>query len=140
MFNLFDSKKVHVSPKTRPISPVTNPADARVAVRISDYPNFSGKSHEWTKFQEKFSAVAELQGLGHLLIENLEHEKLFKDNTSYQNECKILYSILKNSCVSGLALPELMLLKILRMDILHTKPFICITMLREILRSMRILV
>ena len=106
MFDLFDSKKVHVSPETRPVSPVPNPADARVAVRISDYPNFSGKSHEWTKFQEKFSAVAELQGLGHLLVENPEHEKLFKDNTSYQNDCKILYSILKNSCVSGLALPK----------------------------------
>ena len=46
MFDLFDSKKVHVSPETQPVSPVTNPADARVAVRISDYPNFSGKSHE----------------------------------------------------------------------------------------------
>ena len=68
MFDLFDSKKVHVSPETRPVSPVPNPAGSRVSVRISDYPNFSGKSHEWTKFQEKFSAVAELQGLGHLLV------------------------------------------------------------------------
>ena len=111
MFDIFDPKKVHVAPQARAVSPVRNPADARVSVRISDYPNFSGKSHEWTKFQEKFTAVAELQGLGHLLVENPKHKELFNSDTEYTKECKILFSILKNCCASGLAIPKVNLFK-----------------------------
>ena len=75
-------------------------------VRLSDYPKFTGKSHDWPKFYKKFSAVATLNNLASLLDEDVEHEKKFKEDAAYHAKCVTFYSILKVVCQDGLASPQ----------------------------------
>jgi hypothetical protein len=78
----------------------------KVTVRLSDYPKFTGKTVDWTKFSEPFVATAELQGLSDLLIEDNEHQDKFYADPLYKEKCSTIFSILKHSCAGGLAMPN----------------------------------
>ena len=84
----------------------SNGKSPKVAVRLSDYPKFSGKTVDWTKFSEPFVATAELQGLSDLLIEDKEHQEKIESDPNYKEKCSTLFSILKHSCAGGLAMPN----------------------------------
>ena len=84
----------------------TNGNSPKVTVRLSDYPKFSGKTVDWTKFSEPFVATAELQGLSDLLIEDKEHQEKIESDPNYKEKCSTLFSILKHSCAGGLAMPN----------------------------------
>ena len=106
-FDLFDPNSVLMSstqnlPASVPAT--TNHSDLKV--RINDFPTFSGKTGDWIRFYEKFTSIAELQGFDHLLKENPKHSSRFSTDPNYAHQCHQLYSILKNCCAGGLALPK----------------------------------
>lgn len=82
-----------------------------ISVKISDYPTFSGKSQDFNQFYEKFTATAELQGIGYLLKPDTDHDNKFLNDPKYKADCAMLYSILKHTCASGHALPKVKALK-----------------------------
>lgn len=91
------------TPNPKDMSPTERAERARMSVKLSDYPSFSGRTPDWSKWVEKFSATAELAKLGHLLEEHSDHEKRLEDDEEYKADCTALYSILKHSCAGGLA-------------------------------------
>jgi hypothetical protein len=80
---------------------------SNLKLRMGDFPKFSGKNPDWPCFYERFSAVCEIQGLSSLLEEDIDHEDKYANDPDYRNKCSTLYSILKNSCAGGHALPKI---------------------------------
>ena len=78
----------------------------KMNIKMSDYPSFNGKRQDWTKFYKKLMAIAEIQGLSHFLEVDLSHDNDFWMDSDYQEECKILFSILKKCYASGFTLPK----------------------------------
>ena len=76
-------------------------------IRISDFPTYSGKYSDWPRFYEKFTAVSELQGFVDILQEDIDHPIKFVNDLNYKEKCHQLYSILKNCCAAGTALPKI---------------------------------
>lgn len=113
-FEAFMPQPTIMKQSSPPNSPVHEPHNmatltgnsTKVTVRLSDYPKFTGKTVDWTKFSEPFVATAELQGLSDLLIEDNEHQDKFYADPLYKEKCSTLFSILKHSCAGGLAMPN----------------------------------
>ena len=80
-------------------------------VRIGDYPTFSGKSHNWLTFYEKFTSITGLQGLDTLLNENHNHKSQIMSEPVYASQYHQLYSILKHICARGIVLPKMNMFK-----------------------------
>lgn len=107
-FETFSPTKVIKEKTTMSISRDSpHQAPDGIKIRIADYPKYSGKSIDWPKFYEQFTAVAELQGIDDLLKESESHETRFTTDMEYQKRCNYLYSILKNCCATGMALPKI---------------------------------
>jgi len=113
-FEAFMPQPSIMTQPSSPNSPVHEPhymatstgTSPKITVRLSDYPKFTGKTVDWTKFSELFVATAELQGLSDLLIKEIEHQDKFDADPLYKEKCSTLFSILKHSCAGGLAMPN----------------------------------
>ena len=67
VFETFSPTKVNLPvPKSSPSTDVAGKSDLKI--QIVDFPKYSCKSTDWTKFYEQFTAVAKLQGMEDLLI------------------------------------------------------------------------
>ena len=103
VFEVFDPEKVRATPTK---SPSTDYVPRTMTLKLSEFPHFNGKSHDWPKFYEKFTAVTSIYGLGYLLEERYDHSSRFENDEKYRNHCILLFNALKNSCAGGYALPR----------------------------------
>jgi hypothetical protein len=75
-----------------------------ISVRLSDYPKFSGKQSDWSKFNERFKAVIGLAGLKELITEQPAHQSRIRDEPDYLSKNKLLHAILLHCTSEGYAL------------------------------------
>jgi hypothetical protein len=75
-----------------------------VSVRLSDYPKFSGRQVDWSKFNERFKAVIGLAGLKELLNEQPAHKSRVKAEPDYSRKNNLLHAILLHCTSEGIAL------------------------------------
>ena len=79
-----------------------------VSVKISDYPNFTGKAVDWFRFKEGFEATAEAAGFEDVLeiLDHKTHTNQFIHDQDYYEKCKALYAILRKSLAGGMAISK----------------------------------
>ena len=102
IFESFDPKILNAG--TKPT--VVSSHEPTTKIKLSEFPKFNGKSSEWNRFYETFTAAANIYGIGYLLKERADHESRFSTDTKYTEDCKVLFSVLKYVCASGTALPR----------------------------------
>ena len=103
----FDLKKV-LGPTTHQqtstaATVVSNKND--ILVHLSDYPKFSGRQADWTKFNKCFKAVIGLASLKEVLDKQLDHKKQL-NNPKYKSQNNLLHAILMHCVSKGLALHQ----------------------------------
>lgn len=79
----------------------------QIAVKLSDYPRFSGKTREWYSFYLKFSAVSICAQTSYLLCitDFTEHDNMLISNLNYKDDNENLYAVLLNCTTGGDAQP-----------------------------------
>ena len=77
-----------------------------ISVRLSDYPKFSGRQADWSKFNERFKAVIGLAGLKELLEDQPAHTSRVSTEPEYSKKNKLLHAILLHCTSEGIALHQ----------------------------------
>ncbi len=98
-----DDEKSIVS-KLSTTSMATNFEEENFCVKLSEFPKFSGKTHEWYTFRELFEATCKAAGFEEMLdMDDLEHQEKMLNNEEYQQQVKKFYKLLKTITASGTA-------------------------------------
>ena len=84
----------------------TKMTSSNVSIRLSDYPRFSGRQQDWTKFNERFKAVIGLAGLKELLKDQPDHEERLNKDKDDASKNVLLHAILMHCTSDGLALHQ----------------------------------
>ena len=76
--------------------------NAKLPVKVSDFPKFKGGQDLWYSFREEFEAMAEISGMSCLvhITDKAQHQSALED-THYKRQNTLLYSILKVKTIGG---------------------------------------
>jgi hypothetical protein len=92
-FDLFDPKNVlqesEMMTRSKELESVTDIPINTIKITVKDFPKFSGKVSDWTKFFEEFTALCELQGMENLLEEDENHKSQFESDENYKKKCMV---------------------------------------------------
>jgi len=82
-------------------------------IKLEDYPEFNGQHTEWYTYRERLEGIADVHGLTEVLCveDKEEHLKRRSEEKEYDDNVKMLYSILQAKTASGTALAKVKIYK-----------------------------